>query len=132
MKDNIKLPSNKRFGLFFSFIFLCFSLYFFLKTNTSITYLLFSLSIIFLFFALFFPNYLFLLNKGWMLFGLLLSKIINPLILGIIYFGLFTPIGFLKKIISNDELNLKLEVIDSYWRERKIKKIKPDSFKDQF
>ena len=130
--NELKLPSNKKFGLFFSFIFIFFSSYFFLKSNFILTYIFLVISFIFLFLGLFFPKYLSLLNKGWMILGLILSKIINPLVLGIIYFGLFTPIGLFRKLIGKDELNLKSEDVKTYWKKRDIINIKQSSFKDQF
>ena len=130
--NELKLPSNKKFDLFFSFIFIFFSSYFFLKSNFILTYIFLVISFIFLFLGLFFPKYLSLLNKGWMILGLILSKIINPLVLGIIYFGLFTPIGLFRKLIGKDELNLKSEDVKTYWKKRDIINIKQSSFKDQF
>ena len=130
--NELKLPSNKKFGLFFSFIFIFFSSYFFLKSNFILTYIFIVISFIFLLLGLFFPKYLSLLNKSWMILGLILSKIINPLVLGIIYFGLFTPIGLCRKLIGKDELNLKSEDVNTYWKKRDIINLKQSSFKDQF
>tara|TARA_E500000178_G_C17000419_1_gene745355 strand:- start:200 stop:604 length:405 start_codon:yes stop_codon:yes gene_type:complete len=130
--NELKLPSNKKFGLFFSFIFIFISSYFFFKSNFILTYIFLVVSFIFLLLGLFFPKYLSLLNKGWMILGLILSKIINPLVLGIIYFGLFTPIGLFRKLIGRDELNLKSEDVNTYWKKRDIINIKQSSFKDQF
>ena len=89
-------------------------------------------SIIFLFFGIIFPDYLSKLNKAWMILGLLLGKIVNPIVLGIIYFGLFTPIGLFRKIIGKDELKLKFKNINSYWLQRENVNITPETFKDQF
>ena len=107
MFDELKLPSNRKFGLTFSLIFFVIFLYFFLTSDFNLTYLFLFFSIIFLFFVIIFPNYLSKLNKAWMMLGLLLGKIVNPIVLGIIYFGLFTPIGLFRKIIGKDELKLK-------------------------
>ena len=113
--NELKLPSNKKFGLFFSFIFIFISSYFFFKSNFILTYIFLVVSFIFLLLGLFFPKYLSLLNKGW-----------------IIYFGLFTPIGLFRKLIGRDELNLKSEDVNTYWKKRDIINIKQSSFKDQF
>ena len=132
MLDELKLPSNRKFGLTFSFIFILFFLYFFLTSDFYFTYIFLFFSIIFLFFGIIFPNYLSKLNKAWMILGLLLGKIINPIVLGIIYFGLFTPIGLFRKIIGKDELRLKPKNLNSYWQQREKVDITPDTFKDQF
>tara|TARA_B100000900_G_scaffold267073_1_gene228027 strand:+ start:309 stop:707 length:399 start_codon:yes stop_codon:yes gene_type:complete len=132
MFDELKLPSNRKFGLTFSFIFFVIFLYFFLTSDFYLTYLFLFFSIIFLFFGIIFPNYLSKLNKAWMMLGLLLGKIVNPIVLGIIYFGLFTPIGLFRKIIGKDELKLKPKNKNSYWQQREKVSITPESFKDQF
>ncbi len=132
MLDELKLPSNRKFGLTFSFIFILFFLYFFLTSDFYFTYIFLFFSIIFLFFGIIFPNYLSKLNKAWMILGLLLGKIVNPIVLGIIYFGLFTPIGLFRKIIGKDELRLKPKNLNSYWQQREKVDITPDTFKDQF
>ena len=57
-------------------------------------------------------------------FGILLGKIISPLIMGLIFFLVVTPIGILLKLTGKDVLNLKKnENKKSYW----IKKDKNDS-----
>ena len=132
MFDELKLPSNRKFGLTFSFIFFVIFLYFFLTSDFYLTYLFLFFSIIFLFFGIIFPKYLSKLNKAWMMLGLLLGKIVNPIVLGTIYFGLFTPIGLFRKIIGKDELKLRTKNINSYWQQREKVSINPESFKDQF
>ena len=132
MFDELKLPSNRKFGLTFSLIFFVIFLYFFLTSDFNLTYLFLFFSIIFLFFGITFPKYLSKLNKAWMMLGLLLGKIVNPIVLGTIYFGLFTPIGLFRKIIGKDELKLRTKNINSYWQQREKVSITPESFKDQF
>jgi hypothetical protein len=72
------------------------------------------------------------INKLWMQFGFLLGKIINPLILGIIFFGIFTPIGIIMKLFGRDELNINIEHKHTYWKDRGLGKINLDTFKNQF
>ena len=132
MLHELKLPSNRKFGLTFSFIFILFFLYFFLTSNFNLSYLFLFFSIIFLFFGILFPDYLSKLNKAWMILGLLLGKIVNPIVLGIIYFGLFMPIGLFRRIIGKDELGLKIKNINSYWQLREKNYISSETFKDQF
>ena len=78
------------------------------------------------------PGLLLPLNKLWMRLGLILGSIISPIILGIIFFGLFTPIAFVMRLFSRDELRLKLEPRSSYWRIRNTSKQIVESFKNQF
>ncbi|OUU78286.1 MAG: hypothetical protein CBC38_07920 [Gammaproteobacteria bacterium TMED78] len=128
--NNIGLPSNKKFGLFFSSIFLWVALYLFIKASivTSLASLILSFS--FLIVALFKDDLLLPLNKLWMRLGFFLGIIISPIVLGIVFFAILTPIAFIIKVIGRDEL--KLKDLDTYWIDRKHRKILPESFKQQF
>jgi hypothetical protein len=66
-----------------------------------------------------------------MQFGLLLSKIVSPIVFGIIFFGLFTPIAILMRLWGRDELRLKFKRKTSHWISRS-EPIQADSFKQQF
>jgi hypothetical protein len=126
------LPSNKKFGFFFSIIFLLIGIYCYFvgALNTGIVLLL--LATIFFIFTVFRPSLLLPVNKLWMRLGLILGSIISPIVLGIIYFGLFTPIALLMRLFSRDELRLKLLPRSSFWRIRKNSKQIVESFKNQF
>ena len=65
--------------------------------------------------------------------GLLLGMIISPIVLGIIFFGLFTPMSLLMKLFKRDELRLKL-ITDrkSHWKERDIGDAQTNTLKRQF
>lgn len=127
--SEIKLPSNRNFGLFFSAIFFILSAYLYLNQ----TYLFAGLALIIMFLlitlSLFNADLLEPLNKAWMMLGQLLGIIITPLILGIIFFGIFMPIAIFFKIIGRDELKLKLLSKESYWKSVNDKEL---NFKNQF
>ena len=72
------------------------------------------------------------LNKLWMSLGLLLGMIVSPIVLGIIFFGMFTPISQLMKLFGRDELRLKLKNRGSHWRLKELTSTPPESFKNQF
>ncbi|MAS00486.1 MAG: hypothetical protein CMH24_03905 [Nitrosomonadales bacterium] len=130
---NIKLPSNRKFGFFFTLIFALIGIYFFIDGPNSTSYILFTTSTLFFLITLIKPNALLPLNKLWMQFGLLLGTIINPIILGIIFFGLFTPMGLLMKLFGRDELRLKIiNNRKSYWKKRKLNDVLTDAFRHQF
>ena len=130
--SNIKLPSNRSFGLFFSIIFSIAAIYC-LFNSISFYFIFFLISAIFLIIAIFKPSYLFYLNKSWMFFGYLLNLIISPIILGSIYFFLITPTGIIRRyIFKSDELNLKKNAVESYWVASKKDVTNADSFKRQF
>ena len=126
--DDVKIGSNKSFGIIFFIIFLLISIYP-LINNQSLRVWSLVLSLFFLFFGLLNSPILTPLNKTWFKFGNLLGKIITPLIMGIIFFLLVTPIGILIRIVKKDLLNLKYNNNKSYWIEKKEPKSK---MKNQF
>ena len=128
---NIKLPSNKKFGYFFSTIFLIAATYFFYIKSQTIGYVLIVIGLLFLVITLTNAGLLLPLNQLWMRFGLLLGKIINPIIMGIIFFGLFVPYGLVIRLIGRDELNLKQVKNKNYWKLRS-KELSQINFKRQF
>ena len=125
------LPSNKKFGSFFSFIFLGLII-------ISYTYeyprILIISSIVFFFTLLttiFKPSLLMPFNRLWMLFGFLLGKIVSPIILGLIFYLFITPIAIILRIFGRDELHLDINNKDTFWKQR-FEKIKKSSLKNQF
>ena len=72
------------------------------------------------------------LNKLWMRFGLLISFIVTPIIIGLIYFGLFTPISIVMKLFGRDELKLKLANNTSFWKKKISNNEKTNDFLRQF
>jgi energy-coupling factor transporter transmembrane protein EcfT len=129
--SEIELPSNRKFGFFFTFLFTIASAYFYYVENISWAYAFVAASSLFLLITLIKADALLPLNKLWMRFGILLGMIVSPIVLGIIFFGLFTPIGMLMRLSGRDELRLKLTQKSSYWISRN-ELIKPESFKNQF
>ena len=127
--DDIKIGSNRSFGIIFFIIFLLVSLYP-LTNDESIRYWSLIISMIFLVLGLFNSNLLSPLNKIWFRFGILLGKLISPFIMGVIFFLVVTPIGLIMKIIKKDLLNLRFRKDkETYW----IEKTEPKSkMKNQF
>lgn len=130
--NNLILPSNKKFGYFFSFVFLIISIYFYYIEIKIFSYAIFFLFFVFLFLTIFKPNLLLPLNKLWMNFGLLLSYIVSPIILGAIYYLIFTPTALITKLVGRDELNLKFTKKGSNWKNRKNDTSFLNRFKNQF
>ena len=129
--SEIELPSNRKFGFFFTFIFAVAAAYFYYSANVSWTYVFIAAALVFLLVTLIKSDALLPLNKLWMRFGLLLGMIVSPIVLGVIFFGLFTPIAILMRLIGRDELRLKFIDKTSYWVSRG-EPIKSESFKNQF
>jgi hypothetical protein len=130
--SQLQLPTDKKFGYFFSLIFIALSSYFFLKNSNLLSYIFISLAIIFLIFAIFKSEVLHPLNILWMRFGLLIGKIVSPLVLGFIFFGIFTPMSIFMRIIGRDELRLKVIRRNSFWKKRGDNETRLKTFFDQF
>lgn len=129
--SEIELPSNRKFGFFFTFIFLFATAYFYYSANMTWACVFIALSVIFLGVTLVRDKALLPLNKLWMRFGILIGMVISPILLGVIFFGMFTPIAVLMRMVGRDELRLKFNNNASHWIPRS-QPIKPDSFKQQF
>ena len=129
--NQLILPSNKHFGLFFSVIFLLGSIYFQVLQNIAYTAMLGTLSLLFFLLSLFRPDALLPLNKLWMQFGLMLGNIVSPIVLGVLFFGLITPIAIFFKLFGRDELKLRVNTARSRWIEPDAD-TEPQSFKNQF
>ena len=73
------------------------------------------------------------LNRAWTKLGLLLFKIVNPIVLGLIFALTIIPIGLLLRLFGKDPLRLKFEPeAKSYWIERDPPGPEPASMPQQF
>ena len=126
--DEIKISSNRSFGIVFFIVFLLIALYPLLKGSDLRIWSL-VISFVFLVLGLINSKILTPLNRLWFKFGLLLGKIISPLVMGIIFFVVVTPIGIMMRLFKKDLLNLKYNKKESYWIEKSGPKSK---MKNQF
>ena len=127
----IELPSNKKFGFFFTVVFLIIASYFFLSDRTLISYVFFVFTAILLLITFINEHALLPLNKLWMRFGHLIGTIISPIVLGVIFLGIFTPYSLLMRLFGRDELKLKLVKSRSYWKLR-VQSMPLTNFRKQF
>ena len=127
---NIELPSNRKFGFFFSAVFCLIAGYFSYNQSDNISYFFIFLAFIVFLVTLLKADILLPFNKAWMFTGFLLGLIVSPIVLGLIFFGMFTPIAVFTRIIGRDELHLKSAKKSTYWINFDDKKI--GSFKRQF
>ena len=126
--DDIKIGSNRSFGIVFFIVFLLISLYPLMNSQDIRFWSLF-ISLVFLFLGLINSKILNPLNKLWFKLGMFLGKIISPILMGIIFFLVVTPTGLIMRILGKDLLNLKYNKKQSYWIEKNGPKSK---MKDQF
>ena len=126
--DNIKIGSNRSFGIVFFVVFLVIAFYPLINHGSIRLWAIF-FSILFLFLGLMNSQYLTPLNRLWFKFGILLAKIISPIVMGLVFFGIVTPTGILMRLFKKDLLNLKNNDSKSYWINRPKEK---SSMKNQF
>jgi len=121
---NIKNKDNITFGILFFIFFLIVALYP-LKAGGVIRVWSVVFSSVFLIITIIRPNLFTFLNKLWIQFGILLGKIISPIVMGLVFFFVVTPIGILVRILKKDVMGLK-RVTTSYWinRENKVQSMK--------
>ena len=115
--DDVKISSNRSFGIVFFIVFLLIALYPLIYSE-EIRIWSVIISIIFLVLGLLKSKILTPLNKLWFKFGILLGIIVSPIIMGVIFFLVVTPIGLIMRIIGKDLLNLKFNKDKSYWIEK--------------
>ena len=129
MQQNLKLPSNRNFGIVFFIFFLIISLYPLINKD-GIRYWSLSVACIFLILGILNSNLLLPLNKLWMKFGLFLGRIISPIVMGLVFFLVVTPTSLILKIFNKDVLNLKIKKKNSsYWIQKSDHK---NQMKNQF
>jgi len=129
MEDKkIKIGSNRSFGLVFSIVFLIIALYPLLNDD-SVKIWLIILSLIFFILGLLNSNILYPLNRIWFKFGIILGGIVSPIVMGLVFFFVVTPISLILRLLKKDTLNLKKNDSMTYW----IKKLdKKSKMKNQF
>lgn len=120
-----KLSSNKSFGTSLGVIFAIIGVYLLWEDDFYVSMMpttLFCLSVILIFFAFFYPHKLETFNILWMKFGFLIFKIINPVIMLIIFCCVVMPTSLLVKLCKKDLLSLEYEPeLNSYWKNRNDK-----------
>ena len=133
--SELELPTNKKFGFFFTAIFLIATTYFYINNaSSSVVSTLGVVGLSFLVATLVNPDVLLPLNRLWMRFGLLLGMIISPIVMGIIFFGLFTPMSLTMRLFRRDELRLRFKNKKTHWilRDFPDGDELSDSFKHQY
>tara|TARA_Y100000590_G_scaffold286390_1_gene322240 strand:+ start:1372 stop:1752 length:381 start_codon:yes stop_codon:yes gene_type:complete len=113
----VKIGSNKSFGIVFFIVFLIVALWPILN-NGDIRIWSLVLSVIFLVLGILNSKLLNPLNILWFKFGLFLGKIISPIIMGLVFFVVVTPIAILLKIFRKDVLSLKKNSSNTYWKKK--------------
>ena len=128
MKTEIKIGSNRSFGIVFSIIFLIIALWPLLNEQSLRAWALI-ISLIFFFLGIINSKFLTPLNKIWFKFGIFLGKKLSPIVMGIVFFLVVTPTGLFMRLLKKDLLRLKKTNDKTYWIEKEDIK---SSMKNQF
>ena len=126
--NNIKISSNRNFGVVFAIFFFIVSMFPLFK-DEDIRIWAVIVAIIFLILGLLNSSAISPLNKIWFKFGILLGNFISPIVMGLIFFTVVTPTALIMKALGKDLLNLKKNNKKSYWIEKSPVKSK---MKNQF
>ncbi|MDB9819318.1 SxtJ family membrane protein [Candidatus Pelagibacter sp.] len=125
---NIKISSNRNFGVVFFIFFMIISLFPLFKDGNVRVWAL-VVAIIFLILGLLNSSVLSPMNRIWFKFGILLGSFVSPIVMGIVFFAIVTPTSLIMKVLGKNLLNLKKDNKKTYWIERS--KIK-SKMKNQF
>ena len=131
-EHSFEISSNRSFGLVMAggFVVIAFGP---LLRHHPIRWWAAAVSGIFLVLTVTVPRLLTPLNKAWAKLGLLLGRIVSPIMLGVLYFTVFTPMALFLKIAGKDVLNLRRDPgAKSYWIVREPPGPPPESLKNQF
>jgi len=125
-KQEIKVnkKNNISFGILFFIFFLIIGLFPLVSVGVIRIWSV-VLSLIFLIITIIRPNLFTFLNRSWIQFGIFLGKVISPIVMGLVFFFVVTPIGILVRILKKDVMGLKRGA-SSYWinREDKLQSMK--------
>src|SRR5262245_44941360 len=127
-----RLPSNRSFGLTFTVVFALLAALLWWRQRPAAPWLA-GLSVLFLAVTVVRADWLLPLNRVWMRFGLLLNAIVSPIVLGVLFFGVFTPVGLVMRALHRDPMRRKWDDgARSYWMTRDPPGPSPESLRDQF
>lgn len=126
------LPSNRRFGAVIGCALALLALYAAWNGHSTRATICAGLAAAFWLTALAAPSVLTPFNRLWMAFGLLLGKIVSPIVLGVIFLLLITPVALATRMFGRDALRLKKRAVSSHWIEREPAGPEPTSFQRQF
>ena len=130
--EEIKVSSNRSFGIVFMFVFLVVGIWQ-ISVGKSLGWYFFASAIFFFIATITFSSLLGPFNRAWFKFGLLLSQAVNPVILGLVFFLVVTPTGVTRRLLGKDSLHLKPKPdLKSYWIDRNSAGPKLSSMTKQF
>ena len=131
-RNDVKIGSERTFGIVFAVVFVLIGAFPLIGGHAPRLWAL-GVGGIFLIAAFAFPAALRPLNIVWYRFGMLLHKIVNPLVMGLLFFITVTPIALIMRLVGKDPLNRQFDPnVSSYWVEREPDDLQPETMRRQF
>jgi hypothetical protein len=128
----VESSSNRSFGFVFAVVFLIVAAWPLFSKEPPRWWAL-AISAAFALIAALRPALLEALNRWWTKLGLVLAAIVSPIALGILFYGIVTPLGALSRLLGKDPLRLKRDAsAPSYWLPREPPGPPPTSMTNQF
>ena len=131
-EDHARAGSERGFGIVFAVVFTAVA-FWPLMDGGPVSLWALAVGALFLAAGLWAPAVLRPLNRVWFLFGLALNKVVNPLVMGLLFYLTITPIGLVMRLLGKDLLHRRFDPQEkSYWIERRPPGPKPDTMRFQF
>jgi hypothetical protein len=128
----VRGSSDRGFGYVFAAVFTVVALWPFVHGN-GVRWWSLAIAAAFLVAALAAPILLAPLNRAWTKFGLLLHKVTNPVIMGLVFYVTVTPTALIMRALGKDPLRRKIDrAATSYWIQREPPGPAPESIKLPF
>ena len=131
-EEEIVGPSDRKFGLTIGIVFALIALW--KAFHASVwAYVCAALAVALIGLALAYPAALAGLNRAWLKLGLLLYRVVNPLVMAILFYVTILPIGLILRATGKDLLRLKWDAsAQSYWLPRTEQRPWSESMRQQF
>jgi hypothetical protein len=130
--QNFELPSNRKFGALFTLVFLALAVHLYRRSSVPLAEAATLSAAIFAGLAVFKPVWLGAANRLWFRAGQVMGHLVNPIVVGLLFIGIFVPVGIAMRLFGRDALAVKHRSANTYWRERSSSASDPDGFKNQF
>jgi hypothetical protein len=132
MQKTLALPSNRSFGWTFSAILAVAGAYGVWRGGDMLPWLL-AVGALLAILTFLRDAWLTPLNRAWMKLGELMGRVVSPIVLGVIFFGVFTPVGVAMRLFGRDAMARRFEpALRTYWVRREPPGPAEDSFRDMF
>lgn len=130
--DEVKSSSDRSFGIVFAAVFTIVGLWP-LVAGTGVRWWALAIAVAFAGVACVRPGLLAPINRLWFKLGLLLNRVVNPLVMALLFYLIITPFAYFMRLTGKDPLRLKYDpTVRSYWILRAPPGPSPETIKNQY